>query len=71
VTAAHGAGSVDISVRAHAEHLLFEVADVSGWTGADPVERHLAFGEFWSGMPGTDSHGRVCQKREWHMMSSV
>ena len=23
--------------------------------GADPVERHLAFGEFWRGMPGMDN----------------
>ena len=55
VKAAHGAGSVDISVSAQPEHLLFTVADLSGWSGADPVEKHLAFGEFWQGMPGMDN----------------
>eukprot|EP01043_Picozoa_sp_COSAG02_P078434 COSAG02_NODE_17652_length_989_cov_0.860674_1_plen_245_part_10 len=55
VTAAHGAGSVDISVSSHPEHLLFTVKDISSWTGADPVEKHLAFGEFWTGMDGMDN----------------
>lgn len=55
VTAAHGAGSVDISVSTHPEHLLFTVKNISGWTGADPVEKHLAMGEFWTGMDGMDN----------------
>ena len=52
VTAAHGAGTVDIAVETRSTHLIFEVVDLSGWTGADPIERHLAFGEFWTGVQG-------------------
>jgi hypothetical protein len=55
VTAAHGAGTVDISVRPGPEHLIFQIENLSNWTGADPVERHIAFGEFWTGMPGMDA----------------
>jgi hypothetical protein len=55
VSAAHAAGSVDIAVTQHEEHLLFEVQDLSRWLGADPVEKHLAFGEYWHGMDGLDN----------------
>ena len=45
--AAHGAGSVDIRVDQAPDHLVFEVLSLERWTGSDPVERHVAFGEFW------------------------
>ena len=42
VVAPHSAGSVDITVAAKdgGPHILFEVASISRWTGADPVEKY-------------------------------
>ena len=36
-------------------HVVFEVVSISGWSGADPIEKHVAFGEFWTGMVGNAS----------------
>ena len=47
--AAYGYGSVDVSLQPSSSALAFRLENTSGWH-ADPVERHLAFGEFWSGI---------------------
>ena len=45
VSAAHGYGTVDILVEVSAAgHVYFKVASLAKWS-ADPVERHLEFGE--------------------------
>lgn len=50
ITAAHGYGSVEISVEARpAGHIFFSVTSLAGWT-VHPPDRHLQFGEFWSGL---------------------
>jgi hypothetical protein len=49
VFAAHGYGSVTILLQPTASALTFRVENLTGWH-ADPVERHLAFGQFWGGI---------------------
>jgi hypothetical protein len=46
--APHGAGTVDIGVRVYPEHVQFTVANISDWTGSDPVEKHLARCSFFN-----------------------
>ena len=49
VTAAHGYGHIRLSYKAHPKFVIFTVNATDGWHG-DPVERHIAFGQFWSGI---------------------
>ena len=50
VHAEHGAGSIDVELRQQAGALFFRLASLDSWSGADPVERHVAYGEFWHGI---------------------
>jgi hypothetical protein len=54
VGAAHDYGEVDIAIKEHDTYLLFNVSSLRAWH-ADPVERHLAFGEFWQGLLSNDT----------------
>ena len=49
VGAAHGYGSVYLAVKASGAVLNLTVHDLSEWR-ADPVEKHIMFGEWWSGL---------------------
>lgn len=50
VTPAHpGYGTLDITIVATKQWVTMELGDVNAWT-ADPVEKHLAFGVFHSGL---------------------
>jgi beta-glucanase (GH16 family) len=50
VHASYDAGSINLSVTSTGDALFFRVHSLGGWIGADPIEKHLAFGEFWSGI---------------------
>ena len=49
VSARHGYGTLDLSVSVHDALVTITVADARAWR-ADPVERHLGFGEWWTGL---------------------
>jgi hypothetical protein len=50
LTAAHAEyGTLDLKMNAHAEYVVFEVADTSRWT-ADPANTHIKLGVFGSGI---------------------
>ena len=49
VSARHGYGTLDLSVSVHDALVTITVADARAWH-ADPVERHLGFGEWWAGL---------------------
>lgn len=49
VQAAYGYGFVDVLLQPTAHALDFRIISLSGWH-ADPVEKHLEFGEFWNGI---------------------
>ena len=42
-------GTLDLKMNAHAEYVVFEVADTSRWT-ADPANTHIKLGVFGSGI---------------------
>ena len=49
VTAAHGYGHIRLSYTAHPHFVIFTLNATDGWHG-DPVERHISFGQFWTGI---------------------
>lgn len=50
IGAANGYGTVDFATGvSSAGHLYFRVQNMSSWN-ADPAERHIQFGEFWTGI---------------------
>ena len=49
VHATHGYGSVRLQYTAAADYVIWRVVSTEQWKG-DPTEKHLAFGEFWSGI---------------------
>lgn len=55
VAAAHGYGTVRVSYEVYQSgnagpgRVYFRVNDTSLWNG-DPVEKHIAFGQFWTGV---------------------
>jgi hypothetical protein len=49
VFAAHGGSLQIIANTTSSGHLFFRLGSLAGW-GGDPVERHLEFGAFWTGI---------------------
>ena len=51
VFAAHGAGSLLIIANVSTSgHLFLRLGSLAAWHGRDPIERHVEFGAFWTGI---------------------
>ena len=68
VTAAHGYGTLDVKIVAGSATtggwVTVEIADLSNWN-ADPVQKHVGFGLYGTGLLGAGAYHTSNAKFQW------